>query len=74
MKTPEEGREVGIPLSNGLMRISRWTGSHFHDWVDYKVAFSTELPTRMGCLGFGKKISVSMHLGMYLILSFWFDI
>ena len=31
MKTPEEG---GGP-SNGLMGMSSWMGSHFHDWVDY---------------------------------------
>ena len=32
MKTPEEG---GGGPSNGLMGMSSWMGSHFHDWVDY---------------------------------------
>ena len=28
-----------------LMGMSRWMGSHFHDWSDYNgVAFSMELP------------------------------
>ena len=34
MKTPEEVRGGGAP-SNGLMGMSRWMGSYFHDWVDY---------------------------------------
>ena len=35
MKTPEEGGGGGGGPSNGLMGMSRWMGSHFHDWVDY---------------------------------------
>ena len=29
-----------VPLSNRLMGMCHWMGSHFHDWVDYNgVAF-----------------------------------
>ena len=31
-------------LYKRLMRMCRWMGSHFHDWIDYiGVAFSVEL-------------------------------
>ena len=34
----------GVLLSNGLMGMCRWMGSHFHDSFDYNgVAFSIEL-------------------------------
>ena len=33
----------GLPYKR-LTGMSRWMGSHFHDWIDYYgVAFSTEL-------------------------------
>ena len=32
--------------------MSRWMGSHFHDWVDYhEVAFSVELGCIFAVLG-----------------------
>ena len=35
-------REGGY--TNRLMRLCRWMGSHFHDWIDYNgVAFFIEL-------------------------------
>ena len=46
--------EVGggeLLLSNRLMGMCRWMGSHFHDWMDYNgVAFSigADRVTRMG--------------------------
>ena len=31
-------------ISNRLMEMCPWMGSHFHDWIDYNgVAFSIEL-------------------------------
>ena len=34
----------GVLPSNRLMGMCRWTGSHFHGWIDYNgVAFSKEL-------------------------------
>ena len=33
----------GTLPSNRLMRLCRWMGSHFHDWIDYNgVSFSSE--------------------------------
>ena len=37
-------RGGGVLPSNRLMRMCRWMGRHFHDWIDYNgVAFSVEL-------------------------------
>ena len=34
----------GTIPSNRLMKMCRWMGSHFHDWIDYNVfAFPIEL-------------------------------
>ena len=50
---PPEGRGGGGVLSyKRLIGMSRWMGSHFHDWIDYNdVAFSIDL------LEWGRKFS-----------------
>ena len=44
LPTHAGGGGGGVLPSNRLMGMCRWTGSHFHDWIDYnEVAFSIEL-------------------------------
>ena len=49
-----EGRGGGGVLStNRLMRMCRWMGSHFHDWIDYSGVVFFNRVTRMGSQIFG---------------------
>ena len=49
----------GVLPHKRLMRMCRWMGSHFYDWIDYNgVAFSIELLHR-GRTFSGEKILLS---------------
>ena len=57
-----------LPI-NGLMRMYRWMGSHFHDWIDYNgVAFSTEFLTEL--FGMGSQIVRILGVRKFWLVAF----
>ena len=43
-KCLKRNKPSGVLPYKRLLRMCRWMGSHFHDWIDYNgVAFSMEL-------------------------------